>query len=118
MQNFRDIKNFSLSARILTYSGSQLDSVRDIHWGDESGSDLAFSESETHDGAQISAKFVSRTPTPPIALGIAFQFEDWRPDNEIFIPGAVYRGNRFQAVGQSYPPFYPNHRHPIGIFKI
>lgn len=39
-------------------------------------------------------------------IGILFENNDWSPDNYVFIPSALYNGNRFFAVEREYPPMF------------
>ncbi|WP_423735865.1 hypothetical protein [Chitinophaga caseinilytica] len=41
------------------------------------------------------------------ALVVDFVFGDWREDNYVLVPGIVYNGNRYRAIGNGYNPQYP-----------
>ncbi|MGE7774950.1 hypothetical protein ACQKLP_09510 [Chitinophaga sp. NPDC101104] len=41
------------------------------------------------------------------ALVVDFVFGDWREDNYVLVPGIVYNGNRYRAIGNGYSPQYP-----------
>jgi len=41
-----------------------------------------------------------------VGVGVAFDFDQWSPDNYVLMPGAVYGGNRFRCVDQQYPPLF------------
>jgi hypothetical protein len=39
------------------------------------------------------------------SVGVGFEFQEWSPTHYLFMPGAVYAGNRFQVLpGAAYPP--------------
>lgn len=39
-----------------------------------------------------------------VAVGLRWTFENWSIANPVLIPGAVYAGNRFDALRRPYPP--------------
>ncbi|HXR03630.1 MAG TPA: hypothetical protein VN836_02860 [Verrucomicrobiae bacterium] len=39
------------------------------------------------------------------SVGVVFEFKDWSPENFVFVPAAVYDGNRFDIKRISYPPY-------------
>lgn len=41
-----------------------------------------------------------------VAVGVEFPFSKWSKQNFVFIPGAVYNGNRFNVKKISYPPYW------------
>lgn len=41
-------------------------------------------------------------------VGVKFSFQDWNSDNYVFVPAAVYNGNRFRVLDVPYPPGYKN----------
>lgn len=40
------------------------------------------------------------------AVGVRFPFEEWSENNFVFIPAAVYDGNRFDVKKINYPPYW------------
>lgn len=38
-------------------------------------------------------------------VGIEFKFENWDTSNQVFVPAAVYNGNRFRSLNIPYPPY-------------
>ncbi len=40
------------------------------------------------------------------AVSVAFEFDDWRRDNYVLAPAAVYNGNRYRSIGNGYNPPY------------
>ena len=44
------------------------------------------------------------------AVGVSFRFTDWSPKTFVFVPGAVYDGNRFAVKRMSYPPYWYDKR--------
>ncbi len=36
---------------------------------------------------------------------VVLNFQDWSADNPVFMPAAVYQGNRFRTAATKYPPF-------------
>jgi hypothetical protein len=40
-------------------------------------------------------------------VAIAFDFAGWSPKNYVLVPGVVYDGNRFRALGGGYMPAFP-----------
>lgn len=41
------------------------------------------------------------------ALNVDFLFGNWEEKNYVMIPGIVYNGNRYRAIGNGYNPAYP-----------
>lgn len=41
-------------------------------------------------------------------VGVEFKFDDWDTSNQIFVPAAVYDGNRFRSLNIPYPPYIYN----------
>ncbi|RVU20921.1 hypothetical protein EOT10_26675 [Streptomyces antnestii] len=41
------------------------------------------------------------------AISVDFPFENWETANYVMIPGIVYGGNRYHAIGNGYNPDYP-----------
>lgn len=41
-----------------------------------------------------------------VAVGIDFVFDDWSAKNFVFVPAAVYDGNRFAIKPMGYPPYW------------
>lgn len=41
------------------------------------------------------------------ALAVDFSFGEWSADNYVLVPGIVYNGNRYRAIGYGYNPQYP-----------
>ncbi len=41
-----------------------------------------------------------------VAVGVKFPFEDWSAENYVFIPAAIYNGNRFDIKNIGYPPYW------------
>lgn len=41
-----------------------------------------------------------------IAVGVQFPFANWSEDNFVFIPSAVYNGNKFEVKKINYPPYW------------
>lgn len=42
------------------------------------------------------------------AVGVAFAFTNWSAGNFVFVPAAVYDGNRFDIKPMGYPPYWYN----------
>lgn len=42
-----------------------------------------------------------------VSLSLEFAFADWSPQVYVLSPGAVYNGNRFPVIADSYPPLPP-----------
>ena len=40
------------------------------------------------------------------AIGVVFAFKDWSAENFVFVPAAVYDGNRFDRRPMGYPPYW------------
>lgn len=41
-----------------------------------------------------------------VSFSVDFQFDQWTPDNYVFVPAIVYDGNRFVTKNIGYPPFW------------
>jgi hypothetical protein len=41
------------------------------------------------------------------AVAVDFSFGKWSEENYVMIPGIVYNGNRYRAIGNGYNPAYP-----------
>lgn len=41
-----------------------------------------------------------------VAVGVEFPFGEWSPENFVFVPSAVYDGNRFAVKDIPYPPYW------------
>ncbi|WP_406427214.1 hypothetical protein [Streptomyces sp. NBC_00147] len=41
------------------------------------------------------------------AISLDFPFESWETANYVMIPGIIYNGNRYRAIGNGYNPDYP-----------
>ena len=41
-----------------------------------------------------------------VAVGVRFQVQDWSAENYVFIPAAIYNGNRFDIKKIGYPPYW------------
>ncbi|MFI1097561.1 hypothetical protein [Streptomyces sp. NPDC020917] len=41
------------------------------------------------------------------AISVDFPFDEWETANYVMIPGIVYNGNRYRAIGNGYNPDYP-----------
>jgi hypothetical protein len=46
-------------------------------------------------------------PLAKVSLSLDFEFTDWSESVYVLCPGAVYNGNRFPAVPDTYPPLPP-----------
>ncbi|GIO29616.1 MULTISPECIES: hypothetical protein [Paenibacillus] len=44
--------------------------------------------------------------TYPMNFSFSMETEQWKKDNYVLMPGAVYNGNRFTSVPLQYPPYY------------
>lgn len=53
--------------------------------------------------AEISFPAGSRLP---VSAGLEIRISGWKRENYVFMPAAVYNGNRFESVKIPYPPFY------------
>lgn len=42
------------------------------------------------------------------SVGLIFEFKEWSPENFVFVPAAVYDGNRFDIKQIGYPPYWYN----------
>ncbi|MEA4889985.1 MAG: hypothetical protein VB070_11035 [Clostridiaceae bacterium] len=52
------------------------------------------------------ATFVVESGSEPCGnAAVVLDFQDWSADNDVFMPAAVYQGNRFRTVAAKYPPF-------------
>lgn len=41
-----------------------------------------------------------------VSFSVDFQFDNWTPENYVFVPSIVYDGNRFAVKDINYPPFW------------
>lgn len=41
-----------------------------------------------------------------VSFAVDFGFDQWTPDNYVFVPAIVYDGNRFDVKNIGYPPFW------------
>lgn len=41
-----------------------------------------------------------------VAVGVEFPFDEWSAENFIFVPSAIYDGNKFEIKKISYPPYW------------
>jgi len=74
---------------------------------------LCHMETELHDGGmrhQLRAEVTGGTANATTA-GISLACVDWSEDVFVFVPGAIYAGNRFVVRPQPYPPM-PQPRRP------
>ncbi|BFH62495.1 hypothetical protein [Paenibacillus azoreducens] len=44
--------------------------------------------------------------TDPVNFSFSMETEQWKKDNYVLMPGAVYNGNRFVSMPLQYPPYY------------
>jgi hypothetical protein len=57
------------------------------------------------DAVEIVAAFkLERGRAPEASVGLTLAFDAWSPDDYVFLPGAVYAGNRFESRHTAYPP--------------
>jgi hypothetical protein len=57
------------------------------------------------DAVDLTARFtVTAGEARECGAGVSFLFDDWRTENYVLVPGAVYNGNRFETRTMSYPP--------------
>ncbi len=49
---------------------------------------------------------LARGEVKAAAVGVAFDFKPWSPTNFVFVPAAVYDGNRFDVKPIGYPPYW------------
>lgn len=49
---------------------------------------------------------LAKGSTGEVAVGVRFPVTEWRPDNFVFVPAAVYDGNRFEVKDMPYPPYW------------
>jgi hypothetical protein len=50
------------------------------------------------------------------SVSVDFDFDNWSKDNYVLMPGAVYNGNRYEAVQMDYSPFF-NSQSQMGLDK-
>jgi hypothetical protein len=43
-----------------------------------------------------------------VVMAVEFPFSNWSADNFVFVPAAVYDGNRFDIKSMGYPPYWYN----------
>lgn len=55
-------------------------------------------------GAEIEVEWLHRGESAQAAAEVRFEFAAWTPSTYVLVPGAVYKGNRFEARKLSYPP--------------
>ena len=51
---------------------------------------------------------LTKGEAPSASVGVVFEFKDWSPENFVFVPAAVYDGNRFAIKNVGYPPHWYN----------
>ncbi|HKO80343.1 MAG TPA: hypothetical protein VJU78_08115 [Chitinophagaceae bacterium] len=60
------------------------------------------------EAVDITAGFtLEKGAAPATAVSVSFDFSNWSRDNYVLVPGIVYNGNRYHAIGTSYNPPYP-----------
>lgn len=63
------------------------------------------------DGEDISLRFsFARQVGVPLSVGLRAAVSGWKKENYLFLPAAVYDGNRFYSLPLPYPPYYQGSR--------
>lgn len=69
---------------------------------------IALSESDTDSFRDLTLRAeVLECSAQQVSLSLDFDVPDWSEDVYVLCPGAVYNGNRFPAVPDTYPPLPP-----------
>lgn len=72
----------------------------------EYGCRCEMSKKKIPDGSSFSARFsFFRTVGVPLAVGLRMAVSGWKKENYLFLPAAVYNGNRFLSKPLPYPPY-------------
>ncbi len=67
----------------------------------------------TRAGEATAHTLTARSGAPvavPVSVGMEWTFDGWRDDIYVLLPGALYAGNRFEALKVPYSPRYPAER--------
>ena len=56
---------------------------------------------------EIRGQYVGNAASRPCILGIKVVVNHWERSNYLFMPAAIYNGNRFKSLKQKYPPILP-----------
>jgi len=74
--------------------------------------DIKWDTSLNVDGNEHEFIFTSKLmDTKDASIGIKIEFNNWDVDNYVFMPAAVYNGNRFKTYKMSYPPLIRDSKH-------
>ncbi|RPE05494.1 hypothetical protein EGT74_24220 [Chitinophaga lutea] len=106
--------NGGLQVSIQQYEGSALRNTRLFHNNEltdgENTWQLAWKTAKAADGRScdvtLTCKLV-KGRAAATALSVAFAFGQWDVRNYVMVPGIVYNGNRYRAIGNGYNPDYP-----------
>jgi len=90
------------------YRGSKLEEALSFSKGKLQTSGGTWTCTITTKGSEEDATFrlVKGTATST-GVAVALDFAQWSPRNYVLVPGVVYNGNRFHALGGGYMPAFP-----------
>ncbi len=56
---------------------------------------------------EIREKYAEKAATPPSIMRIIVVVNNWKRSDYLFMPAAIYNGNRFKSIKHKYPPTLP-----------
>jgi len=113
VNNFLRSVQGKIHSQLLWYTGTTLDSAKTLDSGSlkNKNSDwvcnITTSLGKETDVLDVTAFFKLKKGTESSAVvSVSFDFDKWSTDNYLLVPGVVYNGNRYHAIGNEYGPAY------------
>lgn len=62
---------------------------------------------------EINAVFTANKALKQVGISLVFENDNWRKENYVFAPAALYNGNRFKSVKRDYAPMFKEEELPL-----
>ena len=106
---------YQLSTKIISYEGNNIKDINSCELGrnkiEESYWNVAQKKYDSNDltEQQLDYNFqLEDGAVSNIGIAIDFKINQWDETNMLFVPAALYNGNRFKSISVSYPPYITN----------
>lgn len=106
---------YQLSTNIISYEGNNIKDINSCELGrnkiEESYWNVSQKKYDSNDltEQQLDYNFqLENGGVSNIGIAIDFKINQWDKTNMLFVPAALYNGNRFKSISVSYPPYITN----------
>ena len=113
VNNFLKEVQGEIHSQLSWYTGTALDSAKTLDSGplknknSDWACNITTSPATETDVLDVTAFFkIVKGTELSAAVSVSFDFDKWNTDNYLLVPGVVYNGNRYRAIGNKYGPAY------------